>query len=124
VPDLSIPAEFAIRIPQNADWPGDTIPIYDATGAARTSLPGCTAAGAIRDKPGGTPLYLWSTSPAAGQGQITFVGGSVTFSVPAAHSALWTWRFARWLITLTDPNAPPGQQTIWVGHGPAELVPS
>lgn len=122
--DLSIPTDFALRIPVGADWPGDAIPIIGADGTPRTSLAGCTATGAIRGRPGATPFYVWSTSPAAGQGPITLVGGNLTFAVPAAHSALWTWRIARWQITLTDPSAPAGQQVIWVGRGPVEAVPT
>lgn len=122
--DQNIPADFALSIPVGADWPGEQIPIYGADGTPRTSLAGCTATGAIRGRPGATPYYVWSTSPGTGEGPITLVGGTLLFSVPAAHSALWTWRIARWAITLTDPNAPAGQQTIWAGRGPVEAVPS
>ena len=118
MPDLSIPADYPLRVPQGADWPGIAIPIFDAAGAVRTSLAGCTALGAVRDRPGGPALFVWSTTPATGQGLITLVGGSVTFGITAAQSALFTWRSARWQVDVIDPNAAAGQQEIRAGQGP------
>lgn len=113
------PADTLLRIPQGADWAGVKIPIYDAAEVLRTSLSGCTAAGAIRGRAHlDPPLFVWSTSPTAGQGAITFSGGYVVISVTGALSALWTFRNARWQVDLTDPNAPVGERIIRAGQGP------
>lgn len=114
-----IPPDTLLRIPQGADWAGIQIPIYDASGALRTSLSGCTAAGAIRGRAHlEPPLFEWSTTPSAGKGLITFSGGYVVVSVTGALSAVWTFRNARWQVDLTDPNAPMGQRVIRAGQGP------
>lgn len=119
VATVRVPADFELRIPQGADWAGVKIPIYDAAGALRTSLSGCTATGSIRGRAHlDPPLFVWSTSPAAGQGTITFSGGYVVVGVTGALSALWTFRNARWQVDLTDPNAPAGQRIIRAGQGP------
>lgn len=122
--DLSIPTDYPLRVPQGADWPGISIPIYAADGTVRTSLAGCTATGAIRDRPGGPALFVWSTSPATGQGQITLTGGNVLFGILAAQSVLFTWRTARWQVDLIDPAAPAGQREIRAGQGPITLDPT
>lgn len=122
--DLSIPPDFPLRVPQGADWPGISIPVIDSAGVPRTSLTGCTALGRIRRRPDDElPLFTWSTTPAAGQGLITLVGGEVQFGVTAAQSALWTWQSARWQVDLIDPLAPAGMQDIRVGQGVIVLDP-
>ena len=119
--DLSIPADFPLRVPQGADWPGVAIPIVAADGTPRTSLAGCTAHGAIRYRPGEAALFEWSTTPTTGQGLITFTGSALTFGITAAQSSAFVWRAARWQVDLLDPNAPPGQQEIRAGQGPIVL---
>lgn len=114
-----IPLDTPLRIPQGADWAGIQIPIYDAAGVLRTSLAGCTAAGAIRGRAHLDPaLFEWSTTPTAVQGLITFSGGYVIVGVTGALSSEWTFRNARWQVDLTDPSAPAGQRIIRAGQGP------
>lgn len=124
ITSTTIPPDTPLRIPKGADWAGVQIPIYDSAGVLRSSLVGCTAVGAIRPRPGDpTSLYVWSTSPSAGQGALTFSGGYLVVGVLGAHSSLFGFTVACWRVDLTDPSAPVGQRTIIAGHGPLIVEP-
>lgn len=90
---------YDLRIPQGTTWQV-TVPVLTADNTP-VDLAGYTARAQVRDGyAGATALHEWTVAA----GNMTLGSGQVTLSVPAATSAAWTWRFARWDLELTNPG--------------------
>lgn len=88
---------FDLRINQ-----GETfrlaVPVLDEDGEP-VALSGMSARGQIRSHAAApTALYEWATTA----GNLALDGDDVVLTVPAAASAAWTWRTARYDLELVD----------------------
>ncbi|HEX4395439.1 MAG TPA: hypothetical protein VH084_28495 [Mycobacterium sp.] len=114
---------FNLVIPQAADWPGINYPIIGPDGSPY-DLSGCSARGQIRPHPGSDEIYFtWSTSPAAGEGLITFSGTTLNIRVLATESEPWVFAQGAYDILLNNPAAPLGLRTSRVAMGSVTVSP-
>lgn len=95
-----MPLRADLRIRQGATW-SVTVPVLAADNTP-ANLSGYTSKAQVREgyAASGTPLYEWTVAA----GNMTIGVGQIVLSVPAATSAAWTWRLARWDLELTAPN--------------------
>lgn len=107
-------------VEQGVDWPGITVPILDKLGAPFDPS-GCSAHGEIRVRRSDDALFIWSSTPAAGQGTITLSPAGVSWSLLAVHSLLWSFTDARYEIKIHNPAGPVGDRDIRVAQGAVSL---